>query len=237
MNHGGGEKSGASGASRVLWGISWVGGAILLLVLSTQFDGQEISRRSLAWIEGLGALGPVAYIFLYVIASLLFVPGSVLTLGGGALFGVAAGSAYVSLAATLAATSAFLIGRYLARDWLARKMERYPRFRAIDEAVAREGWKIVGLVRLSPVFPFGLVNYAFGLTRVSLNHYVFASWLGMLPGTVLYVFLGSLGGDLAAGRSRSAFEWSVYAAGLLATVLVTAFVTRIARRSLAQQVA
>lgn len=232
--------SGARGRlirTRLLRAVPWVGAAILLLVLSRAFDGQEILRRSLAWIEGLGALGPVAFILLYVFAVVFFVPGSVLTLSGGALFGVAAGVAYVSIAATLGATSAFLIGRYLARDWVARRIENNSRFRAIDEAVAREGWKIVGLVRLSPIFPFSLVNYAFGLTSVSLNHYVFASWLGMLPGTALYVFLGSLGGDLAAGRSRSAAEWGVYAAGLAATILVTVFVTRIARKSLEQQVA
>src|SRR5690606_28498352 len=113
--------------------------------------------------------------------TVLLIPGSALTLGAGALFGVFWGTVYASTGATLGATCAFLIGRYLARDWVAARIARRPAFVAIDRAVAEEGWKIVGLTRLSPIFPFVLLNYAFGLTRVSLRDYVFASWLGMLP--------------------------------------------------------
>ncbi|HSW50743.1 MAG TPA: VTT domain-containing protein, partial [Bryobacteraceae bacterium] len=108
----------------------------------------------------------------------------------------------------------------------------------VDNAVAAEGWKIVGLTRLSPVFPFNLLNYAFGLTRVSLRDYVVASWIGMIPGTVMYVYLGSLAGSLAelglkeGGRARTQAEWALYAVGLVATVAVTVVITRIARRAL-----
>jgi uncharacterized membrane protein YdjX (TVP38/TMEM64 family) len=145
-------------------------------------------------------------------------------------------SIYVSVAATLGATLAFLIGRYFARQWVAARLANYPKFKAVDEAAAREGWKIVALTRLSPVFPFNLLNYAFGLTNVGVRDYVLASWAGTLPGTILYVYLGSLAGDLSrvatGGTQRSAAEWALYAIGLLATIAVTVYVTRICNRAL-----
>jgi uncharacterized membrane protein YdjX (TVP38/TMEM64 family) len=160
----------------------------------------------------------------------------VLTLGAGAVLGVGFGSVCVSISATLGATAAFLVGRYLARDAIARKIERNEKFAAIDRAVADEGWKIVFLTRLSPVFPFTLLNYAFGLTRVKLSHYVLASWLGMIPGTVMYVYLGSLVNVGSGHRQRTTGEWVLYGVGLLATVIVTVFVTRVARRALAKKI-
>jgi len=152
------------------------------------------------------------------------------------VFGVALGSVCVSISATLGATAAFLVGRYLARDAIARKIEKNEKFATIDRAVADEGWKIVLLTRLSPVFPFTLLNYAFGLTRVKLSHYVLASWLGMIPGTVMYVYLGSLVNVGAGHRQRTTGEWVLYGVGLLATVVVTVFVTRLASRALAKKI-
>src|SRR5206468_2150624 len=166
----------------------------------------------------------------------LFVPGSVVTLGAGAVFGVVLGSVYVSISATLGATAAFLAGRYLARDAIARKIGKNEKFAAIDRAVADEGWKIVLLTRLSPVLPFILLNYAFGLTRVKLSHYVLASWIGMMPGTVMYVYLGSLVNISSGHRQRTTGEWILYSVGLLATVVVTVFVTRLARKALAKKI-
>jgi len=151
------------------------------------------------------------------------------------LFGVAWGSVYVSIGATLGATAAFLVGRYFARAWVTAKIEGSEKFAAIDRAVGDEGWKIVGLTRLSPVFPFTLLNYAFGLTRVRLRDYVLASWIGMLPGTVMYVYLGSLA--RAGAHQRTPGEWALYALGLAATVAVTVIITRIARRALAKRTA
>ena len=197
---------------------------------------QDLLRQALDGVGRLGPWGPVLFIALYVVATVLFIPGSVLTLGAGAVFGVLWGSVYVSIAATLGATAAFLVGRYLARDALARRIAGNARFAAIDRAVAEEGWKIVGLTRLSPVFPFTLLNYAFGLTSVSLRHYVVASWIGMMPGTVMYVYLGSLARAAAGERTRTAGEWALYGVGLLATVAVTIFVTRLARRALATRI-
>ena len=215
--------------------------AVLLLVAARAFDLQGVLRNVLAWIAGLGTWGPVIFIVIYVAATVLFLPGSILTLGAGFVFGVLRGSVIVSLAATLGATGAFLVGRYLARDWVSAKIAGNEKFRAVDEAVAREGWKIVGLTRLSPAFPFNLLNYAFGVTKVSLRDYFFASWIGMMPGTVMYVYLGSLAGDLATlgagGRERGSGEWVLYVVGLLATVAVTVYVTRVARRALEQRVA
>lgn len=139
----------------------------------------------------------------------------------------------------LGATAAFVVGRYLAREWVAAKVQGAPRFAAIDQAVAREGWKIVILTRLSPIFPFNLLNYAFGLTRVSLRDYVFASWIGMIPGTLMYVYMGSLAGDLATqgagSRMRSGAEWALSGIGLLATIAVTVYVTRLARAALVRR--
>src|ERR1700724_4474415 len=142
----------------------------------------------LEWISSLGAVAPIVFIAAYIAACVLFIPGSIMTIGAGILFGVVRGAIYVSIGATLGATAAFLIGRYFARDWVATKLAGNSTFNEIDAAVGREGWRIVGLTRLSPVFPFNLLNYAYGLTRVSLRDYVLASSLGMLPGAVMYKY-------------------------------------------------
>ncbi|PIQ86942.1 MAG: hypothetical protein COV74_02650 [Candidatus Omnitrophica bacterium CG11_big_fil_rev_8_21_14_0_20_45_26] len=208
----------------------------ILLFLTKYFHVQDLAKQALAWIAGLGPAGIAAYMMLYILACVFLIPGSILTLGAGILFGVWHGSIIVSVAATLGATAAFLTGRYLARDWVARQMTGNAKFQAVDQAVAREGWKIVGLTRLSPVFPFNVLNYTFGLTNVSLQDYVLASWIGMMPGTVMYVYIGSLAGDLAQlsvhGHERTPLEWGLYLIGLAATVMVTIYVTRIAKRAL-----
>ena len=209
--------------------------AIFLFVAAKEFHIQDRLKQALDWVGQLGPWGAVIFIAIYVLATVFFIPGSVLTLGAGAVFGVAWGSIYVSIGSTLGATCAFLVGRYFARDAIARKIEGNARFAAIDKAVANEGWKIVGLTRLSPVFPFTLLNYAFGLTQVKLRDYVLASWIGMMPGTVMYVYLGSLAKAASGERTRTTGEWVLYGVGLLATVVVTVFVTRIAKQALAKK--
>jgi uncharacterized membrane protein YdjX (TVP38/TMEM64 family) len=191
-------------------------------------------KAALEWIRGLGVWGPVIFIGLYIVACVFFIPGSVLTLGAGAIFGVVYGSIYVSIGATLGATAAFLVGRYLARGWVARKIEGNATFSAIDRAVADEGWKIVGLTRLSPIFPFALLNYGFGVTRVKFWDYVIASWIGMMPGTVMYVYIGSLADS--GGGSKTPAQTVLKWVGLAATVLVTIYVTKIARKALARKI-
>jgi uncharacterized membrane protein YdjX (TVP38/TMEM64 family) len=225
----------STAASRWKW-VLYVVAAVAIVVAVKYFHVQDLLKAALDWIGKLGPWGPVIFVGLYVVATVCLVPGSVLTLGAGAVFGVALGSVCVSISATLGATAAFLVGRYLARDAVARKIEKNEKFAAIDRAVAQEGWKIVLLTRLSPVFPFTLLNYAFSLTRVKLRHYVLASWIGMIPGTVMYVYVGSLVNVGAGRRRQTAGEWVLYGVGLLATVIVTVFVTRLARKALAKKI-
>jgi len=213
---------------------------VVLVIAAKYLNLQQVFRDALSWISALGPLGLLIFTVLYILACVLLLPGSILTLGAGVVFGVVPGSIAVSIGSTLGATCAFLVGRYLARGWVARRIAGNDKFQAVDEAVAREGWKIVLLTRLSPIFPFNLLNYAFGLTKVNLKHYFFASWVGMIPGTVMYVYIGSLAGDLArlgtAGRTRTVSEWVLYGIGLLATIAVTVLVTRLSKKALAGRV-
>lgn len=227
------EPTRPSRIGRWKW-LLYVGAGAVILVAARYFHAQDLLRQALAWVSGLGWIGVLLFIAIYVIATVLLVPGSALTLGAGAAFGVACGSVYVSIASVLGATCAFLVSRHLARDAVARRIKDNERFTAIDRAVATGGWKIVGLTRLSPIFPFTLLNYAFGLTRVSLLEYVIASWIGMMPGTVLFVYLGSLAQAAAGQRTRTPLEWGLYGVGLLATVAVTLVITRLARRELSK---
>lgn len=204
------------------------------------FNPQEWLRDVLRWIDELGAVGAIAFIGIYIAATVAFLPGSILTLGAGVVFGVIQGSIYVFIGATLGATLAFLVGRYLARGWVANKIAGNSKFRAIDEAVGREGFKIVLLTRLSPVFPFNLLNYAFGITGVSLKDYVL-SCIGMIPGTIMYVYLGSLAGNLAmigtdAQPTNPTIQWAIRIIGFIATVAVTLYITRIARKALSASI-
>ncbi|WP_242036560.1 TVP38/TMEM64 family protein [Leptolyngbya sp. FACHB-321] len=198
----------------------------------------DLLRHTLQWIEGLGLAGGVAFIALYIVAAVAFLPGSILTLGAGAVFGVWLGAIYVFIGATLGAIAAFLVGRYLARGWVSKTIEGKPNFAAIDQAVASEGFKIVLLTRLSPLFPFNLLNYAFGITGVSLKAYALGS-IGMLPAIVLYVYVGSLAGNLArigTEPTDPAMQWAVRLIGLMATVAVTIYVTRMAQKALVEKV-
>ena len=168
------QKGSSSISARWRW-VLYATAGIAILLAAKYFHVQDLLKAALGWIGKLGPWGPVIFVGIYIVATVFFIPGSVLTVGAGAAFGVVLGSVCVSISATLGATAAFLVGRYLTRDAVARKVERNERFAAIDRAVAEEGWKIVFLTRLSPVFPFTLLNYAFGLKRVRLSHYALAS--------------------------------------------------------------
>ena len=210
------------------------------VVLRSFFDIQQTLQSALDWIDSLGSWAPLFFVLMYIVTTVLFIPGFILTLGAGILFGVLLGTVTVSVAATFGATAAFIIGRYIARDWVEQKIQGRPGFSAVDTAVAHEGWKIVLLTRLSPVFPFNLLNYAFGLTRVSLGGYFLASWIGMLPGTLMYVYIGSLIGNLALlgtrQNDRTGMEWAFYGAGLIVALFVTTYVTRLAKKALQERV-
>ena len=205
-------------------------------VSSGGFNPQELLRNALQWIDSLGAVGAIAFMVIYIVATVAFLPGSILTLGAGVVFGVVLGSVYVFIGATIGATCAFLVGRYLARGWISQKIAGNEKFAAIDQAVGREGLKIVLLTRLSPVFPFNLLNYGLGITGVSLKDYVIGS-VGMIPGTIMYVYLGSLAGNIATigsadQPSNPTITWAIRIIGFIATVAVTLYVTKVARKAL-----
>jgi uncharacterized membrane protein YdjX (TVP38/TMEM64 family) len=186
------------------------------------------------WVKGMGAAGMVIYGAIYVAAVVLFVPGIVLTLGAGFLFGLGWGIVVVSAASTTAAALAFLIARYFVRDSVEKMARRNPKFAAIDRAIGREGWKVVALLRLSPLVPFSLSNYLYGLTSVEFAPYVATSWAAMLPATVLYVYLGAAGRTIGQKTERSPWEWALLGVGLAATAAVTVLLTRVAKRELAR---
>ena len=190
-----------------------------------------------AQVEALGVWGPVVFVGVYAAACVAFVPASILTFAAGALFGVVKGTLLVLTGATLGATLAFLVARYFARDWIAARVQRDPRFAAIDKAVADDGRRIVFLLRLSPLIPFNVLNYALGLTRVRAVDFLVAS-LGMIPGTLLYVYTGSVAGTVlgatgGAAPARGAGFWVVLGLGLAATAAVAVLVGRVAKRALA----
>ena len=204
------------------------------------FNLQLLLKATLVWIASLGSIGAIAFIGIYIIATVAFLPAFILTLGAGVLFGLWLGSLYVFIGATLGSIAAFLVGRYLARDWVAHKIAANEQFQAIDRAVGKEGLKIVLLTRLSPIFPFNLLNYAFGVTGVSIRDYIVGS-IGMIPGTIMFVYIGSLAGSLAligtaAQPTNPALQWTIRIVGLLATVAVTVYVTRLAQQALAELV-
>ncbi len=215
----------------------WRGALVLVLLTAFAFalvwlTNSGLLKQALEWIRDLGPWGPLAFLAIYIVAVLLSLPAAVFTLGAGFVFGMVWGSVYVLVAATIAANLAFLISRHLARDWMARKVASLPKFKAIDDAVAREGWKIVALVRLAPVFPFSLMSYAFGLTRVPLWEYFLANFT-MIPATLMYVYFGTLLGDLTQKIERPPWiKWTVAAV----TMVVVLYVTRFAKRALSQKV-
>ncbi len=198
---------------------------------------QDFLREALGWVASLGNSGPIAFIIIYNIATVLLIPGSILTLGSGVLFGLGWGTVYVIIAATLGATIAFWIGRNFVRNWVSAKIADYPKFEAIDRAVAKQGFKIVLLTRLSPLLPFNLLNYAFGVTQVSLKDYVMGS-IGMLPGTILYVYIGSLIGNIAligtttSNPETDNIQWIAKIIGFAITIGITLYITRVAKKAL-----
>jgi uncharacterized membrane protein YdjX (TVP38/TMEM64 family) len=223
-----------SNKGRSIW-FRWVliGSVLAALAITwATVDVRNLLSDTLEHVQRLGPWGVALFILIYVVAAVLFVPGSILTLGAGAVFGLVRGCIYVSVASTLAATAAFLVSRYAAREWVTSKLRDGSRIDLIDSAVAEQRWKIVLLTRLSPLFPFTLLNYAFGLTRVRLRDYILGSWIGMMPGTVLYVYAGSLAGAGLGTRPESRWGWVLSVLGLAATAILTMLITRTAKRAL-----
>jgi uncharacterized membrane protein YdjX (TVP38/TMEM64 family) len=222
--------------------VRWVSALVIVVCLLLLLRRLPMERLVAALEEertSWGNWGPVLFGLLYVALVVLLVPGSALTLAAGALFGRGLGTLVVSLASTTGAALAFLISRYLARQRVAAYVQHHPRLEAVDRAVSEGGWKIVALLRLSPLVPFNLQNYLYGVTGIRFWPYVLTSWLTMLPGTFLYVYLGSLGRQslesIGAQRRRTPAEWTFLIVGLLATLTATLYLTRLARKALSQR--
>jgi uncharacterized membrane protein YdjX (TVP38/TMEM64 family)/rhodanese-related sulfurtransferase len=201
-------------------------GLILLSAVATaitqreQFDAAALQ----AWVEGAGAAGPLLFMLVYALATVLFLPGSVLTLAGGALFGPLWGTLWNLTGATLGAALAFLIARYLGADWVKRRAGA--RLTRLNDGVSAEGWRFVAFTRLVPVFPFNLLNYALGLTRIPFVAYVLATWIFMLPGAIAYTWLGHAGREALSG-GEGMIRNILTALALLAAV---AFLPRLVRK-------
>jgi len=188
------------------------------------------------WAKGMGPTGGVVYALFYIAGTALFFPGLPLTLGAGFLYGAVIGTLVVSPASVAGASLAFLIARYFARDWVTRRLKKYPQAAAIDRAIEKNGFKAVVLLRLQPVLPFNILNYALGLTSIRLRDYMLASWIGMFPATVLYVYLGSVMNDISdllRGRPNSGMAgrfllWG----GLAAIVILVWWLGRVAKKAL-----
>lgn len=209
--------------------------ALTALILVGRSAAEIIPAFS-GWVDRLGVWGPVVFVAGYAIACVLFIPASLLTIAAGAIFGLGVGIALVLAGATLGATASFLIARYVARDAVKRRLSRDPRLAAIDRVVVADGRRIVLLMRLSPVFPFGALNYALGLTQLRLVDLLIAM-IGIVPGTTLYVYSGTVAGVVAGavgstGPERGPAYYALLALGLMATLVVTVLITRAARRAL-----
>lgn len=188
-------------------------------------------------IEALGPVGPLVVIVAYVALTVLLIPGSALTLGASTIFGLWKGLAIVLIGANLGALCSFLLARTTMRERVAHWAAANPKFAALDRAIGQNGFKMVFLSRLSPVFPFTLLNYLLGLTTVRTPAYILANLFGMLPGTFLYVYLGATARDALAGNVAAGSTWwqqALKVIGLLATVAIVVIITRVARKTLAQ---
>jgi uncharacterized membrane protein YdjX (TVP38/TMEM64 family) len=214
---------------------------LLLATAGLILPVREYVSAALGWMASHRESSWLAFIALYVLATVCMVPGLILTLAAGAIFGLLRGVVLVSAASVLGASAAFFIGRTVARGWTQRRIAGWPRFRALDGALAARGFWIVLLTRLSPLFPFNLLNYAYGVTTVRPRDYIAASWLGMLPGTVVYVYAGSAAANLAQALAGGAHVGRsgalLLVLGLAATVAVAVLVTRLARAQLERELA
>jgi uncharacterized membrane protein YdjX (TVP38/TMEM64 family) len=223
---------------RTPWGRIALGVIALAALVAVSRTAGHLVPRFVAWVHELGPAGPAIFMLGYAVAVVAFLPAALLTLAAGAIFGLVWGTLYAFVAAVVGSIAAFLVARYAARAKIEKHFAGDPRFEAIDRAVAERGLWIVFLLRLSPVFPFVVLNYLLGLTRVELRDYALASF-GMIPGTLLYVYYGKVAGDVVAlsgGRppERGIEYYAVLVLGLVATVAVTILVTRIARRALGE---
>ena len=212
---------------------------VIALFLAMKFlPVQQWLKSFNDWVGQMGLAGIFIFIAVYAAATVLLAPGAILTIGAGFAFGLWKGFLAVSAGATLGASLAFLVARFVARDKIEAMARRNTKFQRIDNAIGQQGAKLIFLLRLSPVIPFNLSNYFYGLTAVKFWPYVLASWIGMMPGTFLYVYIGTAGKaavSVAGGGEAMKHRWQYWtflSVGLAATVVVTIWVTKIARDAL-----
>ena len=213
---------------------------VIGLLAATKFLPVEQWLKSFNdWVSHMGVAGIFIFIGVYAATTVLLAPGLILTIGAGFAFGLWKGFLAVSGGATLGAALAFLVARFVARDRIEAMAKGNDKFRKIDTAIGKQGAKLIFLLRLSPVIPFNLSNYLYGLTSVKFWPYVLASWIGMMPGTLLYVYLGTIGKvGLEASKGdghRNPIEYVFLSIGLIATIVVTVIVTRVAKRALEEK--
>ena len=209
--------------------------ALIGLGVAYKDDITEFLNWFTGYVDSMGAAGPPTFMLLYLGLEILAVPAIPLTMAAGLIFGPAQGTAMVSVSATAAATASFLIARYALRDRVKAIADENPKFAAIDRAIGEDSFRVVCLLRLSPLLPFALSNYLYGLTSVKLWPYVAGSWLGMLPGTFAYVSAGAVGRTIAevgGGSAGADSHLAQIAAGFGFTVLTGAYITRLASNAL-----
>jgi uncharacterized membrane protein YdjX (TVP38/TMEM64 family) len=224
-----------SGQLKPILLLLFVGG--MLLTITILPVGSWLSVMA-TWVESHRTFAWIIYIAAYTAASILIIPGTILTLAAGFIFGIPTGIFLVSLGSLTGAASAFIVSRFLARDWVSQRIKSFPSFRVLDKATRHKGFIIVLLARLSPLFPFNLLNYAFGLTAVRFRDYVLASWIGMAPAIVLYVYVGSVAENFsqltANGIGEGTERNALLITGLVTTLILTVLIARMATRALTQ---
>jgi uncharacterized membrane protein YdjX (TVP38/TMEM64 family) len=221
--------------SRLLWlAIVPLALGVFLLMAPRGFVLQLLQT-----VASMGAWAPVVFILAYVAAAVFLVPGGLMTMGAGVMFGLVYGMVFTYLGATLGAAVAFGLGRHCGREWVLSKLGRHPKWEALDAAIAAEGWKIVLLARLSPWLPFVVLNYLFSLSSVSFRHFLVATVIGKFPTTLMYVWLGVLAGDLSnlhgVRPERTVWEWLFYVGGAVATVVLTWMIARRCNQTLTRK--
>lgn len=216
---------------------------ILSLWFFSHFNLSSLWFEILHNVQAWGIWGIIVFVIIYNVATLCLIPGSILTMKGGCLYGLINGSLIVLVSAIFGAITSFLLGRYFCRNWVYSILNKYPQFEQINEAISEKGWQIVFLTRLSPLFPFNLLNYLFGISKISFKDYIIGS-LGILPGTFMYVYFGSLATNLATANidnmivtpQTKMLTWAMRIIGLISTIIITILSTNFARKNLRKNI-
>jgi len=216
---------------------------IVCVILAAAYGAHKYEwlQKTVHWVESFGRGEPLVFFGIYVLTSILFMPSIFFSFAGGFLFGIVGGTALSVVGIATGATIAFLIGRYIARSKVENYCQHYRKFQLIDHAIHKKGWKVILLARLTPIFPFLIANYGFGLTQLKVRHYFMASLIGSIPGTAVIVYAGSLAGSLNSADRVSAIrtpaEWLILIVGLACTMILAWYMKRFASQALRKDIA